>query len=106
MNEKDKQTTAQLLRHYQIECGPLNAIAKDILESSVLKALTTIRQEARAAAFRDAIEIIDTAADGWSDLARARKSQTFSAYVIAALDLKGQLNQAAANSGEGVEDDG
>ena len=50
-NEKDKQTTAQILRHYQIECGPVNAVQKDILESSIEKAFATLRAEERKAAW-------------------------------------------------------
>lgn len=48
---------------------------------------------ARADAIREAIKIIDAAGEEWGDLARNRKSKTYSAYAIAALDLRGRLEQ-------------
>lgn len=109
MNKKDNAAVAQLLRHYQIECGPLNLIHKNTLESSITKALITVRQEAFKAA-RDAMQ--DPLAGTGASVEFHRAFEAFRRLAISAIyRVEQEALEAAANSvpedeGEGVEDHG
>lgn len=68
----------------------LRTLAPKALATKIDTALAEVRRETWEAA----IKIIDAAGEEWGDQARARKSKTYSAYVIAALDLKGRFEVA------------
>lgn len=48
-------------------------------------------ERGRADMQRECLEIVRNAGTEWGDAAHARKSKTYSAYVIAALDLEGRI---------------
>lgn len=50
-----------------------------------------VNRRARAEALEEAAKVVDVAGTKWADQARDRKSKTYAAYVIAALDLQGQI---------------
>lgn len=78
--------------------------AESDIEYVRIDLLTTVRAEARAEAFKEAMKIVDDAGTQWGDL--ARRSKTYSAYVIAALDLKGQLEAAALERAAAITEKG
>lgn len=90
------------VNNYAEENGELSISAFGPLATRIADAIATARQEERKKAFEDAIKIIDSAGEEWGDQARARKSKTYSAYVIAALDLKGRL-EASPSAEKGSE---
>ena len=87
VKQEDRPTTQQILRHYQIECGPLSIIEKDILESSIESALATVRREVWQAAIKVAQE-------------STKKSQAAKLNIAAAEILIRRLERAATTDKE------
>lgn len=97
-NEKDGVVAERVVMQAKELRFPSSLTRQDRqLISAITEALTTVRKEARAAVFKEVSQIINAAGEEWGDQARARKSKTYSAYVFAALDLKGRVDEAAAN---------
>ena len=66
--------------------------------TEVLQVITTALATVRRETWEAASGIVDAAGKEWGDCARKDKSKTYSAYAIAALDLKGRLEVAALES--------
>jgi hypothetical protein len=51
------------------------------------------------------LDVIDKAGQEWSERARNSRSKTYSAYAIAALDLRGRVEEAAKITGKCIHCD-
>lgn len=59
----------------------------------LINSIATALDDQYRAGVERAAKVVKEASVEWGDLARARRSKTYSAYVIAALDLHGQLRE-------------
>ena len=80
----------------------LSSLAPKQLAERIDTALRQREEEVRAEERERCAKIVSDAGEKWGEKARARRSKTYAAYVIAALDLEGQIRRDhATQEGEG-----
>ena len=96
-NNPDAEFTEEQLRA-MTSMGFLSAHAVDyyraVRQLFVAKSSCPHSPACIAVGIDEAIKIIDDAGVEWGDRARKQKSKTYSAYAIAALDLRGRMKEA------------